>query len=88
MRIIHIKYYIGRSYSISFSFWGKIIMLFTIWSAFVFLPNSPITTDEVLTVHLFPAAFQLKFNFHIDLFKTILNATQPNDEFMEGLVNV
>lgn len=28
------------------------------------------------------------FNFHIDLFKTILNATQPNDEFMEGLVNV
>lgn len=63
-------------------------MLFTTRGAFVFLPNSTITTNEVLTIHLFPAAFQLKFNFHIDLFKTILDVTHTNDEFMEGLVNV
>lgn len=63
-------------------------MLFMICSAFVFLPNSHITTNEVLTIHLFPAAFQLKFNFHIDLFKALLDVTQPNDEFREGLVNV
>lgn len=48
---------------------------------------TPFQQMKCLLYIFFPAAFQLRFDIRIDLFKTILHVTHPNDEFMECLAN-